>query len=292
VEEPGAYYTPSFSPDGNRLALAVDHGNKGREIEVYDRGRATISRLTFSGEVNWFPLWSPDGRYIVFESASSNGYGIALVRSDGSGTLQRLAEHNGLMIPRSFSPDGRQLAYYEANPATGFDILIAPFDASDPNHPKLGKPEAFLNTPFGESQPAFSPDGRWIAYSSTESGRQEVYVQPFPGPGGKWKISTGGGNIAMWASHGRELFFRSPDGHIMVTDYVSTAGSFLASPPRRWSDFQIGITPFGSDASLAPDGKHFAVFPRRDVPPPAGSVHVTFLLNFFDELQRKLPGNN
>ncbi len=289
VAEPGAYYTPKFSPDGTRLALTVDRGDKGREIEVYDLTRHTMTRLTFSGEVNLFPVWTPDGRFIAFESSSTTGYGIGLVRSDGSGKTIRLLEHTGLMIPVSFSPDGTRLAYYETNPETNFDIWTVPFDGSDAEHPKVGKPEPFLNTPFAELNSAFSPDGGWLAYTSNESGRQEVYVRPFSGPGGKVRISSGGGNNAIWAANKRDLYFRSPDNRIMVTGYTVAGGSFAAETPRKWSDTPTGQTPFGRDVTLASDGKRFAVFPRREAAAEeSGTLHVTFLFNFLDELRRKV----
>jgi serine/threonine-protein kinase len=288
MAEPGAYYTIKLSPDGNRLALTVDRGDKGREIEVFDLQRGFLSRLTFTGEVNVHPVWSPDGKYIAFESSSPRGYGIGLVRSDGSGLMRRLAEHDGLMIPTSFSLDGRWLVGHQMNAQTGFDIWAAPFDTSDPDHPELGKLELFLSSPFSEANPAFSPDGRWIAYTSDESRRVEVYVRPFRRAGGKWQVSTGGaGGGPVWAPNGRELYFRAPDNRIMVAGYTADGDSFLASRPRVWSDTPIGATTFGREFSLSPDGKRFAVLPRRDAQVEQGTVHVTVVLNLLDELRRR-----
>src|SRR5450759_187348 len=130
-----------------------------------------------------------------------------------------------------------------------------PLDLTDPDHPKPGKPEPFLRTPADEFVPAFSPNGRWIAYLSNESGRFEIYVRPFPGRGrGKWQISTGGGLYAIWSNNGRELFYESLDNRIMVLDYTGNGDSFVPGKPRLWSDKQIyyaGVT----NLALAPDGK-------------------------------------
>ncbi len=289
LAEPGAYYTPRFSPDGNRLALTIDHGDKGREIHIYDWRRGSMSQLTFTGDVNLHPVWSPDGKFIVFESSSPHGYGIGLIRADGSGPLQRLAENNGLMIPTSFTPDGRRLAYFQLNAPGRFEIWTAPFNASDPDHPELVKPKIFLSTSFYEWNPIFSPDGRWIAYTSSESGRNEIYVRPFPGPGGKWQISAAGANEAVWSLSGYELYFKAADGRIMVSDYKATNDSFLAGKPQVWSDSPIGSTLFGGNFNQSQDGRRFAVLPRRDAPVDNGSVHVTFVLNFLDELKARVP---
>ncbi len=287
ISQPAAYYMPGFSPDGKRLAVSVDHGDKGREIEVYDLERGTMTRITSTGEVNLFPVWTPDGKYIACESSAPNaGYGIALVRSDGSGKTQRLLEHTGLMVPQSFSPDGRRLAYYETNPETGMDAWTVAIDTSDPDHAVAGKPQPFLNTAFAEWQPAFSPDGRWMSHSSTESGASEVYVRPFPGPGGKWKISTGGGNSGMWALNGKEFFFRGADGRIMVASYSAHGDTFEPGKPRVWSDTVIGTTQFGRDFALFPNGKRVVIIPQRE-PPATGTLHLTFVLNFGDELRRR-----
>jgi len=281
VQEPGAYYCIRLSPDGKRLAMTVDLGDKGREIEVFDIQRGSLSRLTFAGEVNLFPVWSPDGKYLVFEASAPNGYGIGLVRADGSGNLQRLAENNNLMIPHSFSPDG-QLVYG----ANGF-VWAASFDTSDPNHVRLGAPQQLF---AAGGSPMVSPNGRWIAYSSVESGRYEVYVRPFQGPGAKLQISTGGyvvGGI-VWAPDSRALYYIGLDNRLMVARFTVEGDTLIAGRPEVWSKAPIGsISDFPRQFSLSADGKRFAVFPVRKAP-VEGSVHVTFALNFMEELRRRV----
>ncbi len=173
---------------------------------------------------------------------------------------------------------------------TGFDIWTLPLDVSDPDRPKPGKPELFLRTPADENLPRFSPDGRWMAYRSTESGIPEIYVRPFPaGNGGRWQISSGGGLYGLWSNNGRELFFETMDNRIMVMDYAVDAASFVPGKPRLWSDRQLFYAGT-SNLDLAPDGKRFAVLVLPDgAPGTKGSVHVTMLLNFFDELRRRIP---
>jgi Tol biopolymer transport system component len=191
--------------------------------------------------------------------------------------------------PTSFSPDGRRLAFFENALDTRQDIWTLPLDTSDADHPKTGKPEVFLRTPASEIDGAFSPDGRWMAYASDESGKLEVFVRPFPGPGGKCRISTDGGRLPNWSRDGREVFYPGSDGRIMVTDYVTKGDTFSAGKPRVWSDRLILLSTFLSrNMDLAPDGKRFAVFPRSETSAKVkGSVHVTVLLNFFDELRRR-----
>jgi serine/threonine-protein kinase len=280
---PGAYGDPRFSPDGQRLAVINGPGNY--DIFVYDLKRETMARLTFAAQDVKHPVWTPDGKHIAF---SARG-GIFWIRSDGGGEKQRLIESKGQLFSDSFSPDGRRLAYSELNPKTGADLWTIPLDLSDPDHPKPGKPEPFLQTPGQEFAAKFSPDGHWIAYYSDESGRNEVYVRPFPGPGGKWQISSGGGKLPVWSSAARQLFYQTLDAHIMVVDYTATDDSFSAEKPRLWSATPIrnmGIV----NSDLAPDGKRFAVFPLPEASAEdKGAVHVTFLLNFFDELRRRAP---
>jgi Tol biopolymer transport system component len=289
---PGPYFSPRFSPDGKRLALQVGTLGSG-DIQVCDWQRDTMTRLTFT-QTNVFPVWTPDGKHIVFLSYSTGSYSVRWIRADAAGEAQLLLEGKRERRGYSFSPDGQRLAFAESVD-TGFDLWTLPLDVSDPEHPKPGKPELFLGTPFDEQEPAFSPDGRWIAYRSNESGRNEVYVRPFPGEApsrsGRWQISTGGGAHPIWSRNGRELFYESPDNHIMAAAYNAKADSFAADKPRPWSNTQVlGRVPARWNVDLAPDGKRFAVFPRPEATgEQKGSVHVTVLLNFFDELRRRVP---
>jgi predicted Ser/Thr protein kinase len=287
LAKPGFYLTPRLSPDGQRLALAVGT-NPGFDIWVYDLMRDSMTRISFTPGDNRWPVWTPDGKHIVFRTASSSGASLHWIRADGAGEAQKLLESKGDIRAHSFSPDGRRLAYYEQTGGNN-DLWTLPLDLSDPERPKPAKPEPFLRTPFNELIPVFSPDGRWLAYTSEDSGRYEIYVRPFPGPGGKWQISTSGSLYAFWSRDGRELFYETFDNHIMVVDYTTKGDSFLPGKPRLWSEEQIYDT--GTvNASLAPDGKRFAVFPRPETAEEGnGSLHVTFLLNFFDELRRRVP---
>jgi serine/threonine-protein kinase len=280
---PAAYTFPRLSPDGKRLAYG-----DGADIYVYDEARGRPVRLTVTGHAN-APVWVPEGKHILFESIEK-GFGLFWVRSDGSGQPQEILRSQNVIVPWSFSPDGRRLAYIEVNPETKSDIWTLPLDLTDPDHPKHGMPEPFLRTPNDERVPQFSADGRWIAYRSNESGSSEIYVRPFPNAsGGRWQVSSGGGLYALWSKNGHELFYETADNRIMVVDYSIDGGSFVPGKPRLWSDKQLFFTGTGN-LDLAPDGKRFAVLALPDTPPgEKGTVHVTMLLNFFDELKRRIP---
>jgi serine/threonine-protein kinase len=194
------------------------------------------------------------------------------------------------MTPWSFSPDGRWLAYFRRGSDTASDIWTLPLDLSDPDHPRPGNPEVFVHTAAEEILPQFSPDAAWIAYRSDESGNSEIYVRPFPaGNGGKWQISSGGGLYAVWSKNGRELFYETADNRIMVVDYSVDRGSFIPGKPRLWSDRQLFYAGT-SNLDLAPDGKRFAVLQMQEA--SQASPRVVFLLNFFDELRRRIPSSN
>ena len=285
---PGVYAIPRLSSDGRKLAF----GGVGPDVYVTDLDRDTTTRLTFT-EHSAAPVWAPDGKHLVFQS-SQKGFSIPWIRADGAGEPQSLLETQNVLTPWSFSPDGGWLAYFERGPETGFDIWTLPLDLTDPDHPKPGKPELFLRTPADEYLPRFSPDGRWIAYRSDESGSFEIYVRPFRagaphGSGGKWQISSGGGSYALWAQNGHELFYETADNRIMVVDYAVSGDSFVPGKPRPWSDKQLFYAGT-SNLDLAPDGKRFIVL---NVPETAagekGSVHVVMMQNFFDYVKRRIP---
>ena len=287
---PGEYYGVRFSPDGKRLAFSMAN-DKGQDIWVKDLERDTPSRLSFLPGRNTHPVWTPDGKFLVFRSDNPAGRGLYAIRSDGSGEAKRLTE--GEANPYSFTPDGKRLAIAVGSGGSP-DIFTVPVEAGPgPGEPgfRLGKSKLFLGTSFVETFPAFSPDGRWLAYHSNESGIYEVYVRPFPGPGGRWQISTSGGIRPVWSRDGRELLFLSLDGRVMAAGYTAKGDSFAAEKPRLWSEARILAAGFGLGYDIAPDGKRLAAMVQDDANGDKLPTHLTFLLNFFDELRQKAPVN-
>ena len=257
---PANYTNVRFSPDGRLLAMDIRESSQ-TDLWVYEWGRETMSRLTADPGEDERPVWTPDGRRIAFASAREDKATTNLYwqRADGTGDAERLTESKNRQFPSSWHPTGRFLAYDELNPQTSRDIMILPLEGDEALGWKTGKPTVFLNTPFIEGHAAFSPDGRWLAYISADTGRREVFVRPFPGPGGKWPVSTGGGTFPTWSRNRKELFYRASDGTLMVAAYAAEGDSFRAEKPRQWSPglvpFRAGIRTF----DLHPDGQRFAV---------------------------------
>jgi eukaryotic-like serine/threonine-protein kinase len=216
-------------------------------------------------------------------------YNLWWIRADGAGNAQRLAESKGAQFVGSWRPDGKVLAFRQFDPGTNSDILTLPIEGDEKSGWKPGQPKPFVNSAFNEREPAFSPDGRWLAYMSDESGTFEVYVRPFSGPGGKWQVSTGGGLYPKWSHNGKELFYRTADSKIMVVIYTASGDSFQADKPQLWSTGQFterGLGLYNFD--LHPDGKRFAVLKAGTGQAPAVNK-VSFVFNFFDEIRRKVP---
>lgn len=182
-----------------------------------------------------------------------------------------------------FSPDGSALTFFSWSPETGFDLWLLRLDGIDPYVTKPPKPEVLVRTRFGEAWGQFSPDGRWIAYMSNESGRYEVYVRPYPGPGPRVQISTDGGMEALWHPSGRQLFYRSGTRYFAVD--VRLAPAFEAGKPRVLFDSPWVDIP-GHELNLSPDGERFL-----DVHNPQRQPQqtLTVITNFFDELRRRVP---
>jgi Tol biopolymer transport system component len=278
LAKPGIYTQPRLSPDGRKLSFV----GEGQDIYIYNIDRDTISRLTFTGHAN-SAVWAPDGKHLAFGSVGKD-HGLYWTRSDGAGDPQRLLQGLNTLAPWSFSSDGRRLAYFERIPRNGA-ISTLPLDLTDPDHPKAGGPEPFLPTPTDDLRPSFSPDGRWMAYLSNG----EIIVRPFPANReGKWQV-TSSGALALWGKNGRELFYEGPDHRIMVVDYTIHGDSFVPGKPRLWSETQV-FSPGLLNLDLAPDGKRFAVLYSPELAGmEKGSVHVTMLLNFFDDVKRRIP---
>ena len=282
--KPGVYSSPHVSPDGKFVSLSAGSAS-GSDIWNYEWQRDATYHLTFGDGNYTFPVWSPDGRYVVFHAES----GIFWTRADGAGKPQPLIQNKQGLWPWSFSPDGKRLAFAQTGSGGLLDIWTAPLE-NEGGQLHAGKPEVFLQTPANELYPAFSPDGRWIAYRSFESGVSEIYVRAFPDKGGKWLISNNGGIFPVWSRSGRELFYVTAQQQIMVVTYTAKGDSFVPDKPRLWSDKHLAEATTSQNADIAPDGKRFAVL--MPVEAPEGQQfqnHVIFLENFFDELRRKVP---
>ena len=256
MSEIDTYRDLRFSPDGKRLAYAVLPLGIGTDLWVLDRARGFKSRLAYEAKfAEWWPVWSTDGRSIAYSEAET---GIRLMNADGSGEKQTLSVNTQQwQVPGSFSPDGKLLAYEELHRETAGDIWIVPLA------PK-GQPQVFLKTPFSEGLPMFSPNGRWIAYLSNESGSFEIYVRPYPGPGPKHQVSGDQSfDLHYWSADGTKLFYRSGDGRRMMSVPVRTDGTeFESGKPSVLFELDPDQYPdmgFWGSFAAAPDGSGFAL---------------------------------
>ncbi len=270
-----AYGYARISPDGGRVALELDN-----QTWQYDLARDTLTRFTFEGAVNESPGWTPDGKRIAFRSNKERVNNLFWQLADGSGGLERLTTSQYTQNLTSWSGDGQLLAFFENNPKTQRDIWV--LRMSD------RKAQPFLATPFNEGAGSFSPDGRWLAYVSNESGRPEIYVQPYPGPGGKWQISTDGGTEPLWNRNGRELFYRS--GNKMMAVPIATQPAFAPSKPTILFEKEYAASQFpatGIAYDVSPDGQRFLMVKEGDQ--AAAPTQINVVLNWFDELKRLAP---
>jgi serine/threonine-protein kinase len=281
----GVYQFPRISPDGSRLLWQLAEGSSA-DLWTYDWRRGGKTRLTDGRDVYTYPVWSPDGQYVVFSSSK----GMFWTRADGAGKPQPLletTETTAAQFPTSFTPDGKRLVFSELNPNGGL-IQTVVVDGSS-GQLRAGKRELFLQTSAGLPFCAFSPDGRWLAYADAESGSYEVYVRAFPDKGTRVLISSGGGTMPAWSRNGRELFYRNDDGRIAVTSYTVNGDTFIADTPRIWSERRLANTGLTPLFDLASDGKRFLVLMRPEAPnPDAAPSHVTLMINFFDELRGRV----
>jgi Tol biopolymer transport system component len=273
---PGLGFQYRISPDGRWLVRPNATGNRDLWIDDLS-GRAPPRRLTFSGTHN-LPMWTPDGKRIIYTlDAPGANINIFWRSADGSADEERLTTSPNVQIPRSVSPDGATLAYQETTAEGGPDIWVMPL--REPRRPRL-----LLGTPSAELNPMFSPDGRWIAYSSTQSGMSEVYLMSFPDGGHRTAVSKGGGFNARWAADGRELYYRTRlseqgDGNMMAVSIDTTGPVAKIGTPRV-----LFATPYQGDFDVTPDGR-FLLLKRTAQESPSRVVHL--VLNWFEHLHAK-----
>jgi hypothetical protein len=284
---PGLCTFPRFSPDGKHLAYSLDDGQGHTDIWVRDLDRDTPRQLTSLPGRNSWPVWTADSKGIIFEAVDPAAGGIYWMRSDGSGAPLILTKERSR--PESVSPDGKWLLVIQFA-GLGRAILQAPIEG-DSDHPTLGKAAPFLTRTLSVLQ-TFSRDGRWVASITADPANRGIWVQPFPGPGGQWKIDSAGLQ-PVWSRIGNELFYMSvTDGRIMAVSYTASDNTFTWYKPRVWSErrlLDLGPSP---TYDVAPDGKRLAVVLYEDGTAEEKPItHVTYLLNFLDELRRRVPLN-
>jgi Tol biopolymer transport system component len=271
--EPGAYISFGLSPDGRR-AVVTRRGSTGSDLWMVEIGRGAWSRFTFTPGVNASPVWSPDGRTVVFRSESP--FNLYRKEASGAGTEQRITKSANLQVPTDWSRDGRLLLFFEMAPETKRDVWVLPVTAE--GKPEAGaQPRPYLRTRFNELLARFSPEPhpRWVAYVSDESGRDEVYLQAFPEPRGKWPISTGGGRYPRWSPDGRELYYLAPDDKLMVVNLKLGADSVEASAPRGMFTVRWDLSALASPYEVTPDGQRFLV----RAPTETGSQMLQVIVN-------------
>lgn len=282
---PRSYLNPRLSPDGKLLAVEVEGPN--HDFYTYDFDREVMSKITNDG-TSHAPIWSPDGRRIAYRTWQGGEMTMSWMPADRSGPPERLVNFTAWQSAVSFSPDGKFLAFdqYDRTSSLGGDVWILPLDGDR-------KPQPFVKTSFPEGGAKFSPDGKWVVYSSMESGRAEVYVQAWPGPGAKIQISAEGGTDPVWRRDAKEVFYRN--GREMLAVAVTTALEFKAGRPHvLWTgDYMHGLSSScgwkgtsttSYDVSL--DGERFLMI--KDTDQRLFASRIMVVVNWADELKRMM----
>jgi Tol biopolymer transport system component len=276
----GSFSRFRLSPDDGRIALAQDDpGNI--DLWIHDLLRGVTPRFTFDPANDLFPIWSPDGSRIAWQSNRGGTYGLYQKLASGMGQEKLLLQSSNQIIPRDWSTDGRFIVYQQIDPKTNSDVWALPLEGEH-------KPFPLLQSPYLEGNPRLSPDGRWLAYYSDETGRGEVYVTTFPSPGAKWQISTAGGGQPQWRRDGKELYYTAADGRLMavaVEGRTSSEAGFEAGVPQALFEMRL---PFGSllyvdSYNASADGQRFLV---NTPVGEAMAAPLTVVINWTAEVER------
>ena len=272
--EPGPYGDLALSPDGTRVATA--RLEQSADIWLYEFARGVSTRFTFSPAIDRNPVWSPDGSRIVFRSNRGGHFDLYQKNANGTGEDEMLLKSDEDKLPESWSRDGRFLLFASLDPKTLSDLWVLPLEGDK-------KPVPFLRTEFNEFGARFSPDGRWIAYTSNESGRFEVYVRPFSPPGvagsssagGKWQISKAGGIAPRWRGDSKELYYVAADARLMAVE-VAAGSAFQTGIPQPL--FNVFTSSPAASPEVTPDGKRFLI--AAPLQQSGAEAPITMLLNW------------
>lgn len=276
-----AYLNPRISPDGKQLAVEVEGPN--HDLYLYDFDREILSRITNDG-LSHAPVWTPDGKRLAFRSWKAGKMTLWWMPSDRSGPEERLMNAVEWQSAVSFSPDGKYLMFDQRDLETRTDVWVLPIDGKR-------QPRPFYQSRFPDVAAKFSPDGKWVVYCSTESGRPEVYVQPWPGPGPKIQVSSEGGTDPLWRRDGKEIFYRNGDKMMAVE--ASLQPSFQPVKPQMlWErSYSHGLSsscgfggPTATNYDVSLDGQRFLMIKDKDS--GVNSTRIIVVLNWVEELKR------
>jgi serine/threonine-protein kinase len=286
-----SYLHPRLSPDERQLAIEIEGAT--HDLFTYNFARGTLTKLTLDGVSHW-PLWTPKGDHLTFRAWRGGGFTMWSMPADRSGEEERLTTIGAMQSAASWAPDGKAMAFTQVNLDTGPDVYVLPLSGDR-------TPVPVAHSRFAEGSPKFSPDGRWLAYSSTESGRPEVFVQPWPGPGPKIQVSTDGGTDPLWARQSGELFYRNGDK--MMVSSVSLGQKLIVSKPQLlWEGhYSAGMSsscgvpgPTSANYDVTADGQGFLMIQDKDQ--DAVARQLTVVLNWAEELRTvawaRLAGTN
>jgi serine/threonine-protein kinase len=293
---PRAYTVPRLSPDGTRVALEIR--DLENDIWIWDLARQTLTRLTFDPALDQAPVWTPDGRRVIFASPRGGPPNLFAHAADGTGADERLTTSTVAQLPNSAAPDGTGVAGFEvgsAGPDVAFFTLPAPAKTLPaPTTPASSAPNqtrVLVKTTFVEINAEISPDGRFIAYQSTESGQNQIYVRPFPNvDAGRWQPSTGGGSRPAWNRNGRELFYLDGSGALTSVPVQLSGPSFSVGNPARVIETHYAAPGGARPYDVAPDGQRFLMI--KDLSTADDKVTSPSLVvveRWFEELKARLP---
>jgi serine/threonine-protein kinase len=272
----GGFSGPRFSPDGGRIAFEFDQSGTGSDIYVHDLALSTRSRITFTGS-NQYSSWSPDGEWMVFASSreGSESFDAYRRRADGGGSEEALLRMSGEQFPQEFLTDGT-LLYRENAAEGGRNVLI--------KTPADSLPRPLLANAWDEVAPRVSPNGRWVAYSSNETGAQEVYVTSFPQAAGRWQVTQGGGAEPVWTADGSGIYYWAGDRLMMAT--VATSPTFAVTGRREMLRGGYDRFFLFAQYDVHPDGRQFVMIRNQDV----GVAPLVIVANWFTELRQRMAG--
>jgi eukaryotic-like serine/threonine-protein kinase len=281
--QPRAYFYPRLSPDGTRAAVYA--ADQESDVWLWDLGRTTLTRVTFDPGQDLYPVWTPDGRRLIFTSERAGIRNLYSQAADGTGAVERLTDSPNAQVATAVSPDGRRLIFTETAPKTGDDVMQMELDGTHRVTP-------LVQSPFAERNGIVSPDGRWLAYEANDSGRVEISVRSFPDvTSGHWQVSTAGGTRPLWARSGQELFYVSPTGALMRVG-VERSASWSATTPTllvKEGYFTTPGTNPGRMYDLSSDGQRFLMMKEGGADQTGAPPQIMVVQHWVEELKRLVP---